>query len=303
MHTRQRAVLAATLLWILLPGATFGQTGSPRLNKMVALLAEGQVVFGSFATDRSPEGAAELVRNPNLDFLFYDMEHSPFDIVGMRIFLQFLLDPAAILKRGRPGTDHPVLVRIPANGREMNQWMIKNILDQGAWGIIAPHIETPEQALNVVRAMRYPQKPGVPDFEPEGQRGSGPGNAVRYWGVSGETYRQVADLWPLDPQGELVSLLLIENQLGVKNVREIAKVKGISVLGAAPGDLSVSYAGDAAAVERAIQTILAAAKEANIPCAITAGPKDVERRIKEGFRVIITSGEALTIGRKAAGRS
>ncbi len=302
MHRRQWIAVIA-IGGLLLPAAVLGQSRSTRLNKMVALLSEGQVVFGSFANDRSPDGAAAIVRNPNLDFVFYDMEHSPFDIVGMRVFLQFMLDPAAILKRGRPGTDHPVLVRIPANGREMNQWMIKNILDQGAWGIIAPHIETPEQALNVVRAMRYPQKPGVPDYEPEGQRGSGPGNAVRYWGVSGDTYRQVADLWPLDPQGELVSLLLIENQLGVKNVRDIAKVKGISVLGAAPGDLSVAYAGDNEAVERAIQTILAAAKEANIPCAITAGPQDVERRIREGFRVIITGGEALAIGRKAAGRN
>lgn len=172
----------------------------------------------------------------------------------------------------------------------------------GAYGVIVPHVETAEQARHIVRSMRYPHKAGAPDYEPEGQRGSGPGNAVRLWGISGQDYRGRADLWPLDPNGELVSMLLIENQLGVKNVREIAQVKGVSVIAAAPGDLSVSYAGDRDAIEKAIQTVLAAAKEFGVPCTITAGPNDVERRVKEGFRVIITSGEALRIGRKVAAR-
>jgi 4-hydroxy-2-oxoheptanedioate aldolase len=272
------------------------------MNKMVRLLAQGKVVFGSFADDRSPDGAARIARDPNLDFVFYDMEHSPFDVPGMRVFLQFLLDPAAIARNGGRSEDHPVLVRIPANGREMNQWMIKNILDQGAHGIVVPHVETVEQALNVVRAMRYPQKPGAPDAEPVGQRGSGPGNAIRYWGVSREDYQARADLWPLDPRGELVSILLIENQLGVANVRAIAQVKGVSVISAAPGDLSVSYAGDRAAIEDAIQTVLAACKAFDVPCAITAGVDDVETRIKQGFRVIIASGEAIRKGRQVAGR-
>lgn len=272
------------------------------LNKMVRLLAQGKVVFGSFADDRSPDGAARIARDPNLDFVFYDMEHSPFDIPGMRVFLQFLLDPAAIARNGGRSEDHPVLVRIPANGREMNQWMIKNILDQGAHGIVVPHVETAEQALNVVRAMRYPQRPGVPDAEPAGQRGSGPGNAIRYWGVSREDYQARADLWPLDPRGELVNILLIENQLGVANVRAIAQVKGVSVISAAPGDLSVSYAGDRTAIEEAIQTVLAACKAFDVPCAITAGVEDVEARIRQGFRVIIAGGEAIRKGRQIAGR-
>jgi 4-hydroxy-2-oxoheptanedioate aldolase len=278
------------------------QQPAAHLNKMVRLLAQGKVVFGSFADDRSPDGAARIARDPNLDFVFYDMEHSPFDIPGMRVFLQFLLDPAAIARNAGRSEDHPVLVRIPANGREMNQWMIKNILDQGAHGIVVPHVETAEQALNVVRAMRYPQKPGVPDAEPAGQRGSGPGNAIRYWGVSRDDYQARADLWPLDPRGELVNILLIENQLGVANVRAIAQVKGVSVISAAPGDLSVSYAGDRTAIEEAIQTVLAACKAFDVPCAITAGVDDVEARIRQGFRVIIASGETIRKGRQIAGR-
>ena len=58
------------------------------------------------------------------------------------------------------------------------------------------------------------------------------------------------------------------------------------------------------AVERAIQTVLAACLEADVPCGITAGPEDIAERIRQGFRVfIVTSAEALSVGHQAASRS
>ena len=74
------------------------------------------------------------------------------------------------------------------------------------------------------------------------------------------------------------------------------------MLMAAPSDLGMAYGGDGDAAERAIQRILAASKAAGIPCAITANVRNVEQRVQEGFRVIIAGGEAVTIGRRAAGR-
>ena len=218
---------------IVLPSTADAQpTG--RLNRLVELLASGETVFGPFASPKGADAAAQMGRNRNVDYIFYDMEHAPFDVNEMRVYMQFLIDPARLIRRGRPGSDIAVLVRIPANGREMSQWMIKNVLDQGAHGIIAPHIETPEQALNVVRSMRYPPRVGATDAEPEGLRGSGAGNAARYWGVPGGEYVSKADVWPLDPQGELVNMIQIENRLGVENVDAIAKVPGVSMLMARP---------------------------------------------------------------------
>jgi hypothetical protein len=64
--------------------------------------------------------------------------------------------------------------------------------------------------------------------------------------------------------------------------------------------------GDMAKVEAAIQTQLASCREFDVPCGITANAGDVERRIREGFRVIIIYDrdwpETIRIGRKAAGR-
>lgn len=296
---RQLFLVLAILL--LVSSSIGAQSTGPTINRMNKLLAEGQVVFGSFVDNKTPEGASQVARNELPDFVIYDTEHSPYDISELRVFMQFMLDPAGIIKRGT-AVQAPFFVRIPANGREMNQWMIKQLLDQGVHGIMTPHTETVDQATNIVKAMRYPHKPDAPDYEPNGFRGSGPGNAVRWWGIPGPEYSARADLWPLDPRGELSSLLLIENQEGVKNVKAIAKTRGVSVIFAAPGDFSASYVGDRAAVENAIQTVLTACKEASIPCGITAGPQDVEKRIKEGFRVFVGGEEMIKIGRKAAGR-
>ena len=298
---RYLPVLTAFLAAALSSTIAHTQPAAPTLNKMNALLAEGKTVFGSFVDNKTPEGAGQLARNDLPDFVVYDSEHSPYDITQIRVFMQFMLDPAGIMKRGT-AVNVPFFVRIPANGREMNQWMIKQLLDQGVHGIMAPHTETAEQAVNLVRAMRYPHKADAPDFEPNGFRGSGPGNAIRWWGIPGAEYTARADLWPLDPRGELSSLLLVENQEGVKNVKAIAKTRGVSVVFAAPGDFAASYVGDRAAVENAIQTVLAACKDANVPCGITAGPQDVEKRIKEGFRVIVGGEDMIRAGRKAAGR-
>ena len=283
------------------PSRPAAQTGSHLLD-VVELLANGETVFGSFANVESgAAGAIDMARSQG-DYIFFDMEHGALDMNEMRHYMQYLLDPAKILRRGRPGTNIAVWVRIPANGREMNEWMIKNALDQGAHGIIAPHIETAEQALHLVRSMRYPQRVGSSDMEPEGLRGSGPGNAVRYWGVSGADYIAKADVWPLDPNGELLNMIQIENKIGIANVDEIAKVPGVSMLMAAPGDLGMAYGGDANATEQAIQTVLRAATAAGLPCAITANADNVEQRIREGFRVLIGGPEMIAVGRRAAGR-
>ena len=129
------------------------------------------------------------------------------------------------------------------------------------------------------------------------------GVAARYWGLTDEDYERRADLWPVNPAGELVSFMLIENQTGIDNVREIVSTEGVSMVSPGPGDLRRVYDGDMVAVERAIQAVLAACKEFDVPCGVTAGPDDVEKRLDEGFRVIIaTAPEAIAIGRRASGR-
>ena len=285
------------------PPPAFPATGNvigTHWSRVVNVAAAGKVIFGSF-TGKAPDDAAAASRNPLADFWLYDMEHTPFDMESFRTWLQFTLDTAA-LRRPGPAVMTPVLVRIPANGREMNQWMAKQILDTGGLGVVTPHIETAAQARNVVQATRYRQAEGARDFEPEGQRGSGAGNAVRFLGVPFADYMRKADVWPLDPDGEIFNLLLIENGEGVKNVGEIVRVRGVSAVAAAPGDLNAYHSGDRTKVEHDIQTIVDACKAAKMICGITASAADVERRLTQGFTLIIGDDAMIRAGHKLAGR-
>ena len=70
------------------------------------------------------------------------------------------------------------LWRLPTNGREMNQYLVKQVLDLGVYGVMFPMINSREEALNAIAGMRYPKAAGETDAGPQGVRGRAPGNAV-----------------------------------------------------------------------------------------------------------------------------
>lgn len=267
--------------------------GGPSWNRVASLLADGQVVFGIFSGERTPETAMEMAQQGLADFIFYSLERGPFDLPTMSAYQEALSPPDA---RGS-ANPHPVLLRIPPIRDGLDEAAERTAagLDAGAYGIVFPHVETADEAAHAVASMR-PASAG-------GLRGDADSEAARVFGVSPEDYASRAGVWPLDPAGELVSMLLIEDRIGIENALEITSVPGISIVSPGPGDLRRAYEGDMDAVEEAIQTVLAACLEAGVPCGITAGPDDIAMRIEQGFRVfIVTSPEALAVGHEAAGR-
>jgi 4-hydroxy-2-oxoheptanedioate aldolase len=224
--------------------------------------------------------------------------------------LQCLLNRKRIAERGSLQPDVVPLVRIPPNGRDRDQWVIKQTLDTGVYGLVLPHLNTVEEARAAVTAARYPQVPGAADFEPAGQRGWSRA-ACRYWGLTPQEYYDSADLWPLDPDGNILLMGIIEEVEGVKNVRDIARqVKGIGAIWAGPGDLSISMGlrGDTnhPKVQEALSQVLAACQEFGVPCAVGATADEVGKRLDQGFRIIIAapvkSTPMLDAGRRLAGR-
>lgn len=264
-----------------------------RINKIVTLLEADKPVFGVFSGPKTPESAMAVAKT-EADFVFYSMERGPFDVPAMQVYMQFMMDRAMLAESSF--NEQPILTRIPPirDGEVEALDRTQRLLDAGVYGVVFPHVETADEAAWAVRAMRY---------RPEGARPAGSGVAARYWGVSQDEYLRRADVWPLNPNGELVSFLLIEDQAGIDNVRDIVATEGVSIVSPGPGDLRQLYDGDMEKVESAIQTVLAACQEHDVPCGITAGPDDIEQRLDEGFRVIIvTAPEAIAVGRRSAGR-
>jgi len=297
----------------LLAASVSAQSDTVRLNKLIDLIEQDEPAFGLLSFDYSLTNARAMA-NSGLDFILIDMEHAPFDVERLRAFLLGMTNKRSILEKGNLQPDVVPFVRIPAaGGADEIIAQAKQVLDVGTYGIMFPAIQNREQAELAVRATRYPQINGVDDYEPQGLRGRNPSNAVWYWGV--RDYHARADVWPLDPQGELLAIMFVESPEAVANIDEIISVPGVGGIFIGPSDLSTSmgYTSPAAPeVEAAIQEVLAACLEHDVPCAITTNARTVQQRIEQGFRFVtvgVDSGlsagasSALRLGREAAGQN
>lgn len=281
-----------------------------RLNGVIKALEEGKVAFTTF-TPVDIESAVALANAP-YDGIVFEMEHAPFDTPGLRHALQHMLDRRQILERGTLAAKVTPMVRIPPNGAEMNQWIAKQVLDIGVYGIVFPHVSTVEEAWNAVGACRYPRLPESPIYNPPGVRGDAPIRAARYWGLTQQEYYARADVWPLAPQGEILVIIQCEEVRAIENLPKILKgVPGIGVILIGEGDLSQELGHprdyDHPVVADAINSILAICKEHNVPCGHPhPDARNLERLVASGYRFLMPLAPRtftlLERGRKLAGR-
>lgn len=282
----------------------------PRLNGVIRALEQGQAAFTCF-TPPDVESAIAL-STTSYDGIVFEMEHNPWDIRALRDSLQYMLNRRQIAQSGSIAPAVTPLVRIPPNGGEMNQAYAKQALDLGAYGIVWPHISTVEHAYNAVGACRYPRLPTAPRYEPKGIRGDAPTAAARYWGLTQQEYYRRADVWPLDPQGEVLVILMIEDLEGIRNLPQILeKVPGIGVILIGEGDLSqelgIPRQYDHPELREQMAKVVATCKEYNVPVGHPhVDANNVERVLAEGYRFLMAaptrSYAGLEKGRRLAGR-
>ena len=110
----------------------------PRLNGAIRALESGKPAFVTFSP--AEIGAAQAIGAASYDAVVFEMEHNPYDIRTLRDCMQYMLDRAQILKSGSLAPSVAPFVRIPPNGGEMNQFIAKQVLDIGVYGIVWPHV-------------------------------------------------------------------------------------------------------------------------------------------------------------------
>lgn len=165
-------------------------------------LQSGETIVGAFIAFPHPD-VCEWLAHLGFDWLILDMEHGPlsFEIVQRMI-------------QAMKGTNCAPLVRPPTN----NDADIKRVLDLGAYGIVAPMVNTREDAERAVKACRYP---------PHGVRGFGPRRPLK-----------------IDPdylstvESQLLVMALLETVQAIDNSAEILSVEGIDAGIIGPFDLS-----------------------------------------------------------------
>ncbi len=277
------------LLAALLVSVPSAQQPYLHLNPVVEKLSEGKHVFGVSTSDLSLQNARALARDPNIDYVYLDMEHNAMRFDQLEIFLSGMTDKAGILRRGNAQAHPAVFARFAPYGSEDAQWVVKHALDLGLMGIIINNVETAQQAETIVRTMRYMPQRDSPIRNPRGVRGTA-GNAPWFWGISGAEYRRRADLWPLNPQGDLLFWPMIETVEGVNNADAIAQVPGVGgfYLGAG-GDLSNSLGVPDSThpdVDAAMSKILSVCQARNIPCGGTVSAANAAVKMQQGYRII-----------------
>jgi 4-hydroxy-2-oxoheptanedioate aldolase len=263
------------------------------LNGVIRAWEQGRPAFACFAhADR--QTAIELSSAP-YDGVVFEMEHNPWDVLALQDALQYLLNRRQIHEAGSLAPAVTPIVRIPPNGGEKNQWLAKQALDRGVYGVVWPHVCNADEAYNAVAASRYPRQRTAPLFEPAGARGDGPTAACRYWGLPQPEYYARADVWPLDPRGEILVFLMIEDQAGVANLDDILRrVPGIGCILIGEGDLSqeLGYPReyDHPVVKETMAQVVATCKKHDVPVGhphVTG--KNLETVCAQGYRFLMSA--------------
>lgn len=285
-------------------------TELPRLNGVIGALEQGQVTFISF----SPPDVSSAIAFSTSDYdgIVFEMEHNPWDAPVLRDCLQYMLNRGQIANSGSVAPGVTPMVRIPPNGEEKSQFLAKQALDLGVYGVVWPHVTSVEEAYNAVAACRYPRLGNAPLYEPAGIRGDGPTSACRYWGLGQQDYYKKADVWPLAPDGEIFVILMMEDTKGIENLDDIlGNVPGIGAILIGEGDLSqelgVPRQYDHPEVLSAMAGIVATCKKHKVAVGhphVNAG--NVERILDEGYTFLMSgpvrTTPGLDKGRELTGR-
>ena len=331
---RSRLMLAAVGAALISNGAVAQARPGQHLNPVIDLLAQGKPVFGVSTPSAGRGGgrggrggaagadsaaaataAAAPVRTQadaakdalaykHADFMFSGGMEGGLER-GLPPFTEFVTamgQQGAIGRTPHPHLTHPLAVKVPSIDRDTSM-AVQNISRQLNTGVSILNfvgVDNPEELRRGIAAMRFKSKGGT--------RPDDVGMAASYWGLTEAQYREKADVWPLNPNGELIAMPIIESREGVEKVREIAQVPGIGGLIVGAGTLGGVYREDPAGREAAIQRILAACKEFKLACGYPAYDNDIEERMKQGFNVFIIQnfGErgfrTVEIGRRVSGR-
>ncbi len=233
-----------------------------RHNAAKAKAGAGELLRGTMVGEFGTTGVAPLAATAGADWVLFDQEHTGWTTDHVR----------QLIVSARGAGVVPV-VRPPALGYQQ----CAQLLDLGAMGILAPMVETVEQAELLVASCRYP---------PQGRRGATvlaghdeyrPGNLAEGFASANE------EVW---------TIALIESPAGVENVEAIAAVEGLDALWVGHLDLS-SFMGVVGEFERpefvaAIERVTAAAAANGKPVGIVVGSEaDARTRLDQGFTMLL----------------
>jgi 4-hydroxy-2-oxoheptanedioate aldolase len=276
---------------VLATAVLSGQAPKPkRINRAIELLQQGQPIYYTGSHDGTEGSFEQGVKDAQTwaDYISYDMEHAPFDVKGLADYMR------GLVKGGPTKSGHrtpAVIVNLPVDGRDeaavrANAWMFQQVLATGVHGILLCHADTPGAVRAFIEAVRFPANGG--------RRGV----------ITTDEYAEQADAWPLNPKGELLLGLKLEDKYALENAEVNAKIPGVAFAEWGPGDMAFSLGVKngpgpmPAAMQAARAKVFAATKASKIFFLNSVTATDVVDMIKEGVMIGAASPQAAEIGRQ-----
>ena len=234
-----------------------------RANAVKRKLKKGEFVFGTMIKEEMELGTVDVLEISGYDYFVIDMEHARYDMVTIAPLLQYARK-----------SEITGIVRIP----ELNYAYVAKALDMGAEGIWVPHIDTREEAEQLVKFGKYP---------PEGVRGA----AVPSFRLKEYQAAESAASFFAGCNEEVLLIAQIESGQAVGNIDAIAGVKGIDVLMMGTQDLSLDLGfpgqGGHPEVKGAVRKVVDACKKAGIASGNhIAGIDQLRHWMEQGMRMI-----------------
>lgn len=221
-----------------------------RINKAIELWEDGQpIYYGGSGLGPGVDPYAQGVRMARtyMDAINVEMEHGALSFTQLREFMRGLVDGGPTRSGHRTPAVFVETCIIGLNKDYMvaNTWVLEQLLDCGVHGIHMCHARNTEAVKVATQmAMRYPfKRPGIPDLEYTGLRGSSAGWAAEIWGINTNKYCHLADLWPLNKQGEMIFGVKIEDIYADQDVDQTLALPGIAMAEWGPGDHAYSVYG------------------------------------------------------------
>ena len=242
-------------------------------------LQNGEMAIGVGIRTARTVDIAKMMKTAGYDWLFIDLEHGPMSIEFATTLAVAALD-----------TGISPIVRVPF----MQHTMATRVLDSGALGIVMPHVDTPEQAREIVNHLKYP---------PIGHRSLAGAQAIF-------DFKRIPIAEMIEAaNAALLIIALIETPTAIANAEAIAAVPGVDALLIGTNDLAaeMGIAGEFghARIAGAYEAVIAAChKHSKWPGMGGIDAEELMRKyIAMGMRLVLTGSDGGFLMSAAAQRA
>lgn len=239
--------------WIFMSLLLQGAIAEERVNRLISILETGKPAIGVWTGALSAPRITKVLATSDADFIVADVEH---DIYDFGMLHRFLLEVQDFSNRYRtePRVAPVVLVKLANRATWDPRYEIAESLKVGpAMGIWIPMVESRadlERAISAVRGAETSAMAGL------------------------NIPKERRDVWPLNPNGELLVVAMIETEEGVRHAQEIVETPGVSAI-------ETVHIPDADAGR-----ILKMCREHKVISATDATPEDIKAKIDAGYKLI-----------------